>query len=168
MAFFCILPKIFNFALQKIYVKSLDFSPDLGITANIQVAVISKLNLNKNIGFIYGYGGSVIIQYSDVNLCAGEMPSFKQGGASTAVFDVELKGVTPLRRELLEALMKQRMDRRIPVMLKLKVPVSVVVGKMRLREFKLLIDFSLVVDAFSSGMVGTIVSTETVYRVEFF
>lgn len=158
-------PKIPIFKIESINVKALGLSPDSGLTIDLLVAV-RTVNLNKNIGFIYGNGGWVGIEYSGVDICGGNLPAFHQGGESTASFKVELKGKSAFGREMVEVLMEQQKSGRIPAMVKLKVPVGVAVGEMRVRELILFVNVSLVLDGFSPDIATSIVSTEIVFRIQ--
>lgn len=66
---------------------------------------------------------------------------------------------------MVEVLMEKQSG-RIPAMVKLKVPVVVVVREMRVREFNLFVNMSLVLDGFSLDVVSSIVFAETVFRIQ--
>ncbi|KAI3465729.1 hypothetical protein Pfo_022392, partial [Paulownia fortunei] len=151
-------PKIPTYKVEGLEVKSFDILPDFSLNTEFQLTVRAD-NPNRKIGFIYGDDSWVIVTYSDANLCSGKVPAFHQGHENTTIMKIDLKGKSEFGSGLQQALTDSRHSHKIPLLVKLKVPVSVVMGDIPLREFKVFVNCSLLLDNLSPhknvlGMLG--------------
>ncbi|XP_073309222.1 NDR1/HIN1-like protein 6 [Primulina huaijiensis] len=159
-------PRIPSYTVQNLEVKSFDVQPDFSLNTEFLLAVKAD-NPNTNIGFTYGKESSVTVTYSDVDLCTGKLPSFHQGHKNTTIMKINLKGKSEFGSGLQEALADSRKNGKIPLLVKVKVPITVVVGDFPLREFKVFVNCSLVVDNLAPDKKIGILSRNTTFDFEF-
>ncbi|PIM99618.1 hypothetical protein CDL12_21173 [Handroanthus impetiginosus] len=159
-------PKIPSYKVEGLTVKSFDIQPDFSLNTEFEVTVRAE-NPNKNIGFIYGKDSTVDVMYSDTNLCSGKLPAFEQGHENVTIMQVDLKGKSEFGSGLQQAFMNNRNSHKIPLLVKVKAPVSVVIGEIPLREFKVYVNCSLLVDNLSPNKDSHILSKETTFNIVF-
>ncbi|KAI3457238.1 hypothetical protein Pfo_013901 [Paulownia fortunei] len=138
-------PQIPSYKVEDLEVKAFDLRPDFSLKAEFLVTVKAD-NPNSNIGFIYGKDSSVNVIYSNNDLCTGKLPNFHQGHKNTTLMKVDLTGKSEFGSGLQEAFAESRKDRKIPLLVRVNVPVTVVVGEFPLRQFKVFVNCSLLVD----------------------
>ena len=80
---------------------------------------------------------------------------------------VVLKGDSEFGSGLQEALMDNRHTGKIPLLVRVKVPVSVVLGNLPLRQVVVFVNCSLVVDNLQPDKKAKILSSEYTYDVQF-
>ncbi|KAL8506592.1 hypothetical protein ACS0TY_017480 [Phlomoides rotata] len=158
-------PKVPSYNVETIDVKSFDLTPDSTLATNIHV-VIRAENPNKHMEFIYRNDSALVVEYSNVGICAGKLPAFRQGRVNTTVFAADLTGASPFGPNLLRDFMENQKNRRIPLMVKMKVPINVILGDVTLKEIKVLVNCSMVVDGLSPNKTSQIISKETVFAIE--
>ncbi|KZV23479.1 hypothetical protein F511_16835 [Dorcoceras hygrometricum] len=159
-------PRIPSYTVQNLEVKSFDVKPDFSLNTELLVTVKAD-NPNTNIGFTYGAESSVVITYSDADLCHGKLPSFHQGHNNITMIKVDLKGRSEFGSGLQEALADSRKNGKIPLLVKVKVPITVVVGDFPLRQFKVFVNCSLIVDNLAPNKKIGILSRNTTFNFEF-
>lgn len=157
-------PKVPTYKVEGINVKAFDINPDSSLNTEFQVTIRAE-NPNKNIGFIYGSDNWVSVDYSDANLCAGKLPSFQQGHENTTIIEVDLKGKSEFGSGLQRAFAENQNSHRIPLLVKLEVPVGVVLGEVPLKEFKVFVNCSMVMDSLSPNKTARIISKETTFSI---
>lgn len=144
----------------------MDMQPDFSLRSEF-VVTVKAVNPNTIIGFIYGKDSSVHVVYSSSDLCSGMLPSFYQGAQNTTLMKADLVGKYKFGSGLQEAFAESRENHEIPLLVKVKVPVKVVVAGFPLRQFIVLVNYSLVVDDLSPNKKIGILSSNTTFDIEF-
>ncbi|CDP14749.1 unnamed protein product [Coffea canephora] len=152
-------PKVPSYKVQSLDVKSFDLLPDFSLNTVFLVTVEAD-NMNKAIGFTYGQGSSVLVEYTDSRLCSGSLPNFHQGPHNTTLIQIELKGRSEFGTGLQQALQDSKEKGRIPLLVRIQVPVSVVVGEISSRQFHVFVNCTLVVDNLAPGKKIAILSSK--------
>ncbi|KAL5581947.1 hypothetical protein UlMin_014389 [Ulmus minor] len=159
-------PQIPNYGVDNFGVNAFNVMPDFSLYAEFVVAVKAN-NPNGDIGFIYGKNSYVIVLYQESELCTGKLPAFHQPEKNVTMMNVVLKGQSEFGSGLQEALMDNRHTGRVPLLVKVKVPVSVVLGSLPLRQVVVYVNCSLVVDNLQPDKKAKILSSKYSYDVEF-
>ncbi|KAF5745977.1 hypothetical protein HS088_TW06G00142 [Tripterygium wilfordii] len=133
------------YSVSNFGVQAFDLQPDFSLYTKFVMAVKAE-NPNEQIGFIYGKDGLVVVSYQGSKLCFGKIPNFRQPGKNTSMLNIVLKGKSEFGNGLQEALMDNRNSGKIPLLVQVKAPVTVVVGEFPLREVIARVNNSLVVD----------------------
>ncbi|KAK4409296.1 NDR1/HIN1-like protein 6 [Sesamum angolense] len=156
-------PKVPSYDIQDLQVKSFDLQP--GSILNTELLVNVKAdNPNSHIGFTYGDDSSIDVVYSDANLCTGKLPYFYQGHQNTTLMTIDLVGKSVLASGVQEDFAQRQKEGKIPLLVKVKVPLRIVIGNMPLRQFKVFLNCSLVVDSLTPNKkVGVLSSNTTLY-----
>uniref|UniRef100_A0A5B7A2R2 Late embryogenesis abundant protein LEA-2 subgroup domain-containing protein n=1 Tax=Davidia involucrata TaxID=16924 RepID=A0A5B7A2R2_DAVIN len=141
-------PKMPTYQVQGLQVKAFDVQMDFSLNTEFLVTVKAE-NPNENIGFVYGKDSSVTVSYTDSTLCSGKLPAFHQGKKNITMMKVDLKGKSEFGSGLQEALMKNQKGGRIPLLVRVEAPVSIVLGETQMRQFVAHVNCSLVVDNLS-------------------
>lgn len=157
-------PKVPSYEVQVIDVKAFDVQHDFSLKTEF-LLTIKAYNPNKALGFIYGDNNYLNVMYNDTNLCSGKLPAFHQGTENTTMMQVMLSGKTPFGSGLQEVMMENKHNRRIPLLVKVKVPVRIVVFDIPLRQFQVFVNCSLVVDNLSPKQKARIISSK--YNLNF-
>lgn len=152
-------PKVPSYKIQDLDVKSFDLLPDFSLNTVFLVTVEAD-NTNKAIGFTYGQGSSVIVEYTDSRLCSGSLPSFHQGPHNMTLVKIELKGRSEFGSGLQQALQDSKEKGRIPLLVRIQVPVSVVVGQISTRQLHVFVNCTLEVDNLAPGKKIGILSSK--------
>ncbi|KAL2245816.1 UNVERIFIED_CONTAM: NDR1/HIN1-like protein 6 [Sesamum indicum] len=156
-------PKVPSYNIEDLQVKSFDLQPDSTLKTEILVNVKAD-NPNSHIGFTYGNDSSVDVVYSDTNLCTGKLPYFYQGHENTTLMMIDLVGESELGSGVQEDFAQRQKEGKIPLLVKVKVPLRIVIGNMPLRQFKVFLNCSLVVDNLTPNKkVGVLSSNTTLY-----
>ncbi|CAL5362740.1 unnamed protein product [Camellia sinensis] len=149
-------PKLPNYSVDSLSISDLRLiNFGMSLYAKFDVK-ITATNSNKKIGIYYEKGSQLSVWYSDTNLCQGTLPKFYQGHQNTTHLDVALTGQTQYASTLMTALQQQQQTGRIPLDLKIDVPVSVKLGKLKLRKVRVLGTCLLVVDSLSANSLISI------------
>ncbi|TXG55200.1 hypothetical protein EZV62_020456 [Acer yangbiense] len=115
---------------------SLTFSTRyFSINAEFSVTVEAE-NRNEGIGFNYGKESTSSILYRDKTLCAGKLPAFEQPGKNVTMIKVVFKGKREFGLGLLENLKADNKAGKVPLLIVVKAPITVVIGKWPLRQFE--------------------------------
>ncbi|KAJ6867727.1 NDR1/HIN1-like protein 6 [Populus alba x Populus x berolinensis] len=143
-------PKIPNYSVDSLSISDLRLNFDMSLYAKFDVKITAN-NPNKKIGIYYEKGGLLSVWYTNTKLCAGSIPKFYQGHQNITKLDVSLTGQTQYGSTLLRALQDQQQTGRIPLDLKVDAPVSIKLGRLKLRKVTILGDCLLVVDSLSTS-----------------
>ncbi|KAI4363824.1 hypothetical protein MLD38_019993 [Melastoma candidum] len=158
-------PMIPSYSINSFETNTFNMGQDFSLYAEFLVTV-KAVNPNEHISFIYGQGSSVEVVYVDSPLCKGEIPAFEQGHMNMTMIKILLKGKSEFGSSLQTALMESRHTGRIPLIVKVKVPVVVVIGSTPLNEMKVKVDCTLVVDNLSPQKTANIISNVCVPTIE--
>ncbi|VFQ86153.1 unnamed protein product [Cuscuta campestris] len=159
-------PKIPSYRVNGLEVKKFDVQSDFSLKTVFTVSVTAD-NPNTNIGFKYGKDSSVIVTYTDSILCSGKLPSFHQKAENVTEMKIQLDGVSKFGSGLQEAFQESKDTGKIPLLVKVKTPVKVVVGSLSLREAIVYVNCSLVVDKLQPGKKVGIVKSNYSFDVSF-
>ncbi|XP_043688436.1 NDR1/HIN1-like protein 6 [Telopea speciosissima] len=141
-------PKIPSYKVQDLNVGAFNVQPDFSLYTEFIVHVKAE-NPNEKIGFTYGKNSSVVVAYSGAPLCSGKLPAFYQDKKNTTLIKVVLKGKSEFGSGLQAALMENKHTGRIPLLIMVKVPVSVVLGELHMQQIVVEVNCSLVVNDLS-------------------
>ncbi|GLT57648.1 hypothetical protein SLA2020_306050 [Shorea laevis] len=157
-------PKLPNYSVDKLQITQFNVGSDSSLSATFDVT-IRATNPNKKIGIYYEGGSSLRVYYTNTQLCQGSMPKFYQGHQNTTVLILPLTGQTQDGNALLTALREQQQQNgNIPLNLKVKQPVRVRLGKLKLMKVKFLVSCRLVVDALSANSAIRIQSSSCKFK----
>lgn len=139
-------PKLPKYSVTSLQVSNLQVNnSDNSLSAAFNVAITAR-NPNKKIGIYYKEGSNISVWYGDTNLCHGALPAFYQGHQNTTILNVSLAGQTQFGSTLMSSLLEeQQQTGTIPLNLKVRVPVRVKFGSLKLRKVKFLVRCKLVV-----------------------
>ncbi|KDP24159.1 hypothetical protein JCGZ_25816 [Jatropha curcas] len=158
-------PEIPHYKVERFDVNTFDLQQDFSLYAEFVVTVKSE-NPNQHIGFRYGKDSSVIVTYRDSTLCKGKVPAFLQPTSNTTMIRIVLKGKSAFGSKLQEALMQNRNTGKIPLLVEVKAPVSVVVQDFPFRQVTVFLNCSLVVNNLSPKTKAKILSSQYWYALE--
>ncbi|PON59185.1 Late embryogenesis abundant protein [Parasponia andersonii] len=114
-----------SFAIKGINVSSPAISPAIDVTVRAE-------NPNNKIGIYYGRDSSATVYYSDVELCNGVIPRFYQPSNNVTVLKTALTGPRiELTSSVQKALRNGEKQGKVPLKLKLKIPVKMKVGSVK-------------------------------------
>jgi Late embryogenesis abundant protein len=106
-------------------------------------------NPNEMIGIKYGEGSSVVIAYRNSTLSSGKLPSFYQGHKNVTVMQVTLEGTHPYGSGLQKAIEESSNSGSVPLDVYVRVPFSLKLDSIDLREVTVNVHCALVVDSLS-------------------
>ncbi|EEF31823.1 NDR1/HIN1-like protein 6 [Ricinus communis] len=144
-------PKLPDFSIDRLQITQFNLSSDSSLSAAFDVT-ITATNPNEKIGIYYEGGSHIGVWYSGTKLCEGSLPKFYQGHENTTVLNVPLTGHTQDAAGLLTSLQQQQQATGIiPLNLRVKQPVRIKLGKLKLFEIKFLVKCKLDVDSLSTN-----------------
>lgn len=158
-------PKIPKYSVDRLQISDLRLNTDGSLYAKFDVQITAK-NPNKKIGIYYQDGSHLSVWYAKTKLCQGRFPKFYQGHRNETSLNVSLTGQAQYGNTLLGALQEQQQTGRIPLDLKVDVPVSVKLGKLKLRKVRILGKCLLIVDTLSSNSLITIKASSCKFRLK--
>ncbi|KAG6738024.1 hypothetical protein POTOM_059560 [Populus tomentosa] len=158
-------PKTPQYNIESFEVNAFNMAPDFSLYTEF-VVVVKANNPNKEIAFTYGKDSSVVVAYSDSTLCSGKIPAFHQPFDNTTMIRVVLTGKSEFGSGLQEALMDNRETGRIPLLVIVKAPISVMVKSLALRQVMVNVNCSLVVDNLAPNKRVRILSSTYTYAFE--
>ncbi|XP_071724506.1 NDR1/HIN1-like protein 6 [Rutidosis leptorrhynchoides] len=154
-------PKLPKYTVDKLSVSEFDLRNDSSLFAVFNVTITAE-NPNKKIGIYYEDGSHISGWYNDTKLCQGSLPKFYQGHENTTVLNIPLTGeITEDATGLLSSLVQtEQQTGSIPLNLKVKQPVRVKLGALKLMEVKFNVKCKLTVDDLSASNPITIQSSD--------
>ncbi|OMO59755.1 Late embryogenesis abundant protein, LEA-14 [Corchorus capsularis] len=123
-----------TYDISQVEVKAFKIHKDLSVYTQFIVSVKAD-NPNPHIGFIYGKDSSVNVLYTENTLCSGTLPSFHQPGNNISMMNITMEGQNVLDSGLREDLLKKKKEKKIPILVTVKAPISLVIAKFPLRQF---------------------------------
>ncbi|KAH6827147.1 hypothetical protein C2S53_016101 [Perilla frutescens var. hirtella] len=162
------VPHVPLYEIEKLEVKAFDMHPDLTLDTQILVTV-RAYNPNSNIGFVYGDNGTVSLVFNQTDvLCSGKPPNFMQGHNNVTMIKVDLAGKSKFGPGLQAAYDEnQKSQKPVPLLVTVEMPMRVVIEHVPLREFRVFVNSSLMVDNLAPNKTIKIVSSDTVFHFEF-
>lgn len=158
-------PKLPNYSVDNLRISDLRLNVDLSLYARFNVKITAE-NPNEKIGIYYEKGSQISVWYKNTNLCHGPLPKFYQGHQNKTVLDVALTGQSQYGRTLMAALQEEQQTGRIPLDLKINVPVRIKLGALKLPKVRVLGDCLVVVDSLSTDSLISIKSSSCKFRLK--
>lgn len=159
-------PKIPNYSVDNLRISDLRLNFDLSLYAKFNVRITAD-NPNKKIGIYYEKGSHLTVWYKTTKLCQGTLPKFYQGHQNRTVLNVALTGQNQYGSTLLAALQEEQQTGRIPLDLKIDVPVSIKLGKLKMRKVMISGSCMLIVDSLSTNSSISIKASTCKFRPKF-
>lgn len=142
-------PKLPKYSVSKLQVTQFNLSDDQSLSAALDVTITAR-NPNKKIGIYYEGGSRISVLYSGTKLCEGALPKFYQGHRNTTELVVPLAGRTENATTLIEEVQTELNNTGyVPLNLRVRQPVRVKLGKLKLFKIKFRVRCSLTVDSLS-------------------
>ncbi|OMO94283.1 Late embryogenesis abundant protein, LEA-14 [Corchorus capsularis] len=160
-------PKLPKYSIDNLQITQ--FSPssvDSSVSAAFDVTITAR-NPNEKIGIYYEGGSHISAYYTETELCQGSMPKFYQGHENTTVLLLPLTGRIENGTAVLTAVQEQQQQTgNIPLRVRVKQPVRIKVGKLKLFKVKFLVKCGLVVDALSANNAISIQSSSCSFTLK--
>ncbi|THF97163.1 hypothetical protein TEA_003293 [Camellia sinensis var. sinensis] len=142
-------PEIPKYSIDSMRITQFNLNNDTSLSAVLNVN-FTATNPNKKIGIYYEHGSHISMWYADTQLCQGFLPKFYQSHQNVTVLDVALTGQTLNATDLLHSMQEQQQSGSIPLNLRVKVPVRINLGSLKLMKWKFLVRCNLVVDSLAT------------------
>ncbi|XP_019419009.1 PREDICTED: NDR1/HIN1-Like protein 3-like [Lupinus angustifolius] len=130
-------------------INQFDTSENNNLSVSFNVTITAR-NPNKNIGIYYVGGSQISAWYEETLLCEGSLPNFYQGHRNITVLNIYMIGQTQDTSDLVNTL-EQEQEGNIPLNLKVKQPVRIKLGKLKLFKINFTVWCNLVVDSLSAN-----------------
>lgn len=156
-------PQAPKYSVDNLKISDLRLNLDMSLYARFDVK-ITATNPNKKIGIYYEKGSEISVWYTKTKLCQGTLPTFYQGHENTTKLDVALTGEAQAGSTVMNALQEQQRTGRVPLDLKVDVPVAIELGKVKLPKVRLLIECELIVDSLSSNSLVSIKASNCKFK----
>lgn len=163
--YFYFKPQIPSYKIEGLDINAFDIQPDFNLITDVSVTVKAD-NPNQRLGFTYGKDSSVGVAYLETPLCSGKVPNFHQGTKNVSMIKLEMKGTTLMDQKLQAGFMKDKDSGRIPLLIMVKVPVTITLGEMNLKHFVIFVNCSMVVDNVAPHKKVGILSTDYKFRLK--
>lgn len=157
-------PKLPKYSIDKLRITEFNLtgSDDLSATFNVE---ITASNPNKKIGIYYEGGSRIEALYEETKLCEGSLPKFYQGHRNTTSLDLPLSGQAQNASGLISRLRQQEQETgNVPLNLRVKQPVRVKLGKLKLFKVKFRVSCTLLVDSLNADNDIRIQSSSCKFR----
>ncbi|KAK7300594.1 hypothetical protein RJT34_11442 [Clitoria ternatea] len=139
-------PKLPKYSVDELRVTQFDLSDNNSLSVTFNLTITAR-NPNKRIGIDYRGGSHISAWYMDTKLCEGSLPKFYQGHRNITVLSLPLTGQTHDATGLQNALQQQlQQTGNVPLNLKVKQPVRIKLGKLKLFKIKFRVRCRIVVD----------------------
>ncbi|XP_022727929.1 NDR1/HIN1-like protein 6 [Durio zibethinus] len=159
-------PKLPKYSIDSLEITQFNLSSvDSSLSATFDVTITAR-NPNKRIGIYYEGGSRLTVWYTETKLCEGSIPKFYQGHRNTTMLVLPLSGQIQNGTGLLTTLQQQQQETgNIPLRLRVKQPVRIKLGKLKLMKMKFSVRCRLVVDALSANNAISIQSSSCKFRL---
>nr|GMC71164.1 NDR1/HIN1-like protein 6 [Ipomoea batatas] len=159
-------PKIPKYSVDNLRISDLRVNPlDMSLYAKFNVRITAQ-NPNKKIGIYYERGSRLSVWYKTTKLCQGSLPKLYQGHQNTTVLGVALSGQSQYGNTLLSALQEAQQTGRVPLDLKIDVPVRIKVGRLKLMKVRILGDCMLIVNSLSTNSIISIKASTCKFKLK--
>lgn len=157
-------PKIPKYSVDELRVTQFDLSNNNSLAVTFNVSITAR-NPNKKIGIDYRGGSHISAWYTDTKLCEGSLPKFYQGHKNVTVLSIPLTGQTQNATGLRDSLEQQvQSEGSVPLKLKVKQPVRIKLGKLKLPKINFRVRCTIVVDSLSANNSIRIRSSSCKFR----
>ncbi|CAI8586005.1 unnamed protein product [Vicia faba] len=162
--FLAFRPKIPKYSVDELHVTQFDLSGNNSLSVTFNLSITAR-NPNKRIGIDYRGGSHISAWYADTKLCEGSLPKFYQGHKNVTVLSIPLSGETQNATGLRDSLQQQIQDEgSIPLNLKVKQPVRIKFGKLKIFKINFRVRCRIVVDNLNANNSIRIRSSSCKFR----
>ncbi|KAK6157197.1 hypothetical protein DH2020_011445 [Rehmannia glutinosa] len=158
-------PKIPTYKVENLEVKAFDLMPDFSLKTDFLKRYGPTIRTTTSVLYTATVAPSRFLRRQ--RSLQREASVFHQGHKNTTFMKIDLTGQSEFGSGLQEALSESRKNGKIPLLVRVRVPISVVVGEFPLRQFKVFVNCSLVVDNLAPGKKIGILSSNTTFDFEF-
>ncbi|KAL3735733.1 hypothetical protein ACJRO7_024801 [Eucalyptus globulus] len=163
--FLAFRPKLPKYSVDALQITQFAPANNGSLSASFNVNITAR-NPNKKIGIYYEGGSRISVLYDGEQLCQGALPKFYQGHRNTTVLVVPLSGQTQNATGLLSQLQaEQQATGSIPLNLRVRQPVRVKLGKLKLFKVKFSVRCQLKVNNLSEDSSIRITSSSCKFRL---
>ncbi|CAN1123066.1 NDR1/HIN1-like protein 6 [Linum perenne] len=146
-------PKLPDYTIDRLQIAQFSLTqttpPTLSATFNV---TITARNPNKRIGIHYVGGSRIGVSFAGTELCRGSLPKFYQGHRNTTVLNVPLSGESSDAAALFGEMQgEQQRNGFVPLDLRVRQPVRIKMGKLKLPKLKFAVRCRLNVDSLSAN-----------------
>ncbi|KAI4320251.1 hypothetical protein MLD38_033750 [Melastoma candidum] len=157
-------PKLPKYSIDTLEITQFSLNNDMSLYATFDVN-ITAVNPNKRIGIYYEGGSRITVWYQDSDLCQGALPKFYQGHRNTTILNVPLTGQTQNATSLLTSIQQEQQSTGyIPLTVRVRQPVRVKLGGLKLMKVKFLVRCRLQVDNVSANNSVSIKNSSCKFR----
>ncbi|KAK7321447.1 hypothetical protein VNO77_32100 [Canavalia gladiata] len=157
-------PKLPKYSVDELRVTQFDLADNNSLSVTFNLTIIAR-NPNKKIGIDYRGGSHISAWYMDTKLCEGSLPKFYQGHRNITVLSIPLIGHTQDASGLQSTIQQQlQQTGNVPLNLKVKQPVRIKLGKLKLFKIKFRVRCRLVVDNLNANNSIRIRSSSCKFR----
>lgn len=168
-----IKPQVPKYSIDDFAVKTFNLTPDFNLKSHIVVTVKAD-NPNKYIEFEYGHAKQptdnfVKVMYSNVELCSGAIPDFKQPKSNVTMMNIDLKG--DLKKDNWaegsgESLAdKLKNNDKIPLVVSTKLPVRIKIASMEIENEPTVISLNCTMNVKNFGTGKKVEISDAKYEV---
>ncbi|EXC20583.1 hypothetical protein L484_027138 [Morus notabilis] len=144
-------PKLPKYSIDDLQVTQFNLSSNDSLSATFDVTITAR-NPNKKIGIYYEGGSRIRVYYNGTRLCQGALPKFYQGHRNTTRLVVPVTGQTANATGLINDLQAERQQTGyVPLALRVKQPVRIKLGRLKLFKIKFYVKCSLNVDSLEAN-----------------
>ncbi|KAM1001867.1 hypothetical protein ACFX13_008420 [Malus domestica] len=157
-------PKLPKYSVDQLQITQFNVSTDQSLYSTFDVSITAR-NPNKKIGIYYEGGSRLSVFYTRTKLCEGALPKFYQGHRNTTQLLVTLTGQTQDASGLLATLQQQQQQTgNVPLTLRVRQPVKIKLGSLKLPKIFFLVRCRLLVDSLSENNDIRIQSSSCKFR----
>ena len=158
-------PKLPKYSVDHLRISHLNLSTNNELSATFNLTITAR-NPNKEIGIYYEGGSRIRAYYEKTKLCEGSLPKFYQGYRNTTTLNLLLSGQTQDATGLAGRLQQQQQQTgNIPLDLRVKQPVRIKLGELKLFKVKYRVNCRLMVDSLSENKEIRIESSSCKFRL---
>lgn len=158
-------PKLPKYSVSKLQITQFNLNDDQSLNATFDVSITAQ-NPNKKIGIYYEGGSRISVWYTSTKLCEGGLPKFYQGHRNTTELLVPLTGQTQDASGLLTTLQQQQQQTgNVPITIRVRQPVRIKLGSLKLPKIKFVVRCRLLVDSLSENNDIRIQSSSCKFRL---
>jgi hypothetical protein len=162
--FLAFRPKIPKYSVDELRVTQFDVSNNNSLSVTFNLTITAR-NPNKKIGIDYRGGSHISAWYNDTKLCEGSLPKFYQGHKNVTVLSIPLNGQTQNATGLRDSLQQQfQQVGSVPLNLKVKQPVRIKFGKLKIFKINFRVRCRIVVDNLNANNSIRIRSSSCKFR----
>lgn len=151
-----------KYRIEEFKVEAFNVLPDLSLNTEINVIVRAE-NPSDLISLQYEKGSSVTMNYIDKTICSGKVSEFYQGYKSIKRINIPLQGKTEFSSGFQESLAEDKKQGKIPLLIVVKAPIIVELGRIPLKEVVINVNISMIVDSLEKDKKIGIISSSYKY-----